>query len=942
MTGRLAVFRRGEGCSPTATARRRGRSGPGRNRPGIIARLLAGLGIASLMTGGGWFAIEAASAAESVVSDVGFSWRVNEESGGGAYFGGCNFLAAGTAGDAGSSRLWAETDGLYSTSDGNVTITKPDSAGNQVEPTWSTKCLDSAGGPVTTQPGSSSGNQVNLAGGSGRLDVDADTGSISWKGSFTIVYYGGMTYWTISDPVLSVENGVGTLTGIASGYGADMNDPSKWVELEPTEIELATFSGVDLTATGVTIDPDYAGIAIDSDPGGPSGPQNREKEGWGSFPQSFIDFNVQTGQAAYWYTSGGAADPKKPGAPIAIDYAVADGPAASVDHGRVPEGFDGGVAVSFSGLGDAPGRVELRSRADGSVLQLLDKAVVDGGTASGRWDVSTLARGPHEFDAVLVDGSGETVIELASPVTIVVVAPLADAAPELDAPLVTARSIAASWGWPAGSAAGPPSSYVVQAFAGPAATGTPVAERTVPADPAASGGTTTLTGLAPSTQYTVAVTPQLAGENGSAATRTVTTKAAGDNAGGNDGDGNDGGGNGGDGGVEGNDPGGDDTAGATFYWGLNQESNAGAFFGGCNFLVAGRAGDKGAATPWTDGDGMYASAAGNVTIIKPVGQSFEQASWSTKCTDRTGAPVSVQRQGSYTESQVRITGGEVATEADGSVQVQWRGSFTVAFYGGMTYWSATDPLLVVDANGNGKVTATASGYGASMHDASKWVALEERTITLANLTGLTADAVERDGGFTMTPDYLGVAYTGTNEGQGVPGSGMESATEQAARNAANGSYWGSFPADFVDFQGETGQFSYWFTSNGQRDPYKPTTPMTVSLDGAGGPVAGNYNAAPAPNLNQQVPGGGGAGAGGNGGGGAGADALADAGPADGAQSQPAQAGPAPLTVASGDRGPISPALLVGSGLGLTATGLASWAVGLLIRRRLGLDPAAFS
>src|SRR5690606_13559093 len=143
----------------------------------------------------------------------------------------------------------------------------------------------------------------------------------------------------------------------------------------------------------------------------------------------------------------------------------------------------------------------------------------------------------------------------------------------------------------------------------------------------------------------------------------------------------------------------------------------------------------------------------------------------------------------------------------------------------------------LDANGTGKVTALATGYGASMHDASKWEPLDERTITLANLTGVDM-AAAADGRIEHTPDYIGVEYTGTGSSQGVVGSDEGTATGQAERTALNSAYWGSFPSDFVDFQNDTGQFSYWFTSNGARDPYKVALPVTITFDGAGPPALG--------------------------------------------------------------------------------------------------------
>ncbi|MCI1787321.1 MAG: fibronectin type III domain-containing protein [Actinomyces sp.] len=292
-----------------------------------------------------------AADASYTVDDATFQWGVNAESGGGAYFGGCNFLSAGEAGDAGGSGLWAEDAGLYATQDGNVTVLKPDADGDLVEPTWTTKCQNRYGttingktaGLTITGSGATAGqptyseNVVRIAGGSGTLDPSTDSAHIEWDGSFTIVYYGGMTYWSISDPVLDVENGTGTITGTASGYGADMDDPSIWKELDTSPIHVADLSGVEVSESGIEVTPDFLGIAVSDEISGrnaQSEPSEANESWWGAFPDSWLRYAVLTGQSSYWYTTDGSAtsiQPRKPAAPISISYTaerVATAPAA--------------------------------------------------------------------------------------------------------------------------------------------------------------------------------------------------------------------------------------------------------------------------------------------------------------------------------------------------------------------------------------------------------------------------------------------------------------------------------------------------------------------------------------------------------------------------------------------------------------------------------------
>lgn len=272
---------------------------------------------------------------------------------------------------------------------------------------------------------------------------------------------------------------------------------------------------------------------------------------------------------------------------------------------------------------------------------------------------------------------------------------------------------------------------------------------------------------------------------------------------------------------------------AQLRWGLNAESGGGAFAGGCNFLSAGRAGDAGGARVWGESDGLYRAQDGRVRIEKPTATgAWTAATWTTKCLDARGSAVSVSSTASTSGNQVVIDGG-TGTRRDGAVEISWSGSFTVVFYGGMTYWSVTDPRLVLDAAGNGQLTASASGFGTSMDDMTRWSPIAAQTVVLADIR---AADVSRAGGFTVTPQYLGVASGGAG---------------QVARSAANEAYWGSFPQSFVDFHRLTGQQGYWLTTGGVRDAAKPASPLTVSYSSsapiaAPAPAAASSSAAPVP------------------------------------------------------------------------------------------------
>jgi LPXTG-motif cell wall-anchored protein len=304
------------------------------SRTGTVRRGLAtalGLAVAVVSVAGAMVAgVGSASAASSSVpvSDASLAWGLSGEQGGGSFFGGCNFLSAGKAGDTGSSRLWTEGDGFYSAHSGNVTVEKPDASGAYAEPTWATKCQDADGKAVSAGSTTSlTGNRVVFDGGTGTVDPDAHTASLHWSGSFTSAFYGGLTYWSATDPALTVKaDGTGTLTASVSGYGADMNDPGKWVELPSRTVTLANLRGVEVGASGLTVTPDYLGVAV-SVPSGATGQPAKSASNeafWGSFPQDFVDFQQLTGQSSYWFTSGGSRDAAKPALPLTVHYTTPD------------------------------------------------------------------------------------------------------------------------------------------------------------------------------------------------------------------------------------------------------------------------------------------------------------------------------------------------------------------------------------------------------------------------------------------------------------------------------------------------------------------------------------------------------------------------------------------------------------------------------------------
>ena len=176
----------------------------------------------------------------SQVSSAVFQWAMNDESGSAGYAPGtCNFFSAMVSGNSGGGQ-WPnnvqsgrdgeflvggpDQDVLWRPKEGNVSILKPNADGQLVAQTWANKCLTRTGARTNTR-GAVSESIVNIEKGSGTVDPTTNSASIKWIGSWTVVYYSGMTYWSATNPVLEVANGQGTIKARVSGFGASMQDP---------------------------------------------------------------------------------------------------------------------------------------------------------------------------------------------------------------------------------------------------------------------------------------------------------------------------------------------------------------------------------------------------------------------------------------------------------------------------------------------------------------------------------------------------------------------------------------------------------------------------------------------------------------------------------------------------------------------------------------------
>ncbi|MCL8251161.1 hypothetical protein AERO_07175 [Aeromicrobium fastidiosum] len=255
------------------------------------------------------------------VTDAQMRWGVNDESNNKAFAPGTfNFFSAGQIPDPGRGGVAMPQSG-WSQRSGNVSIEKYLN-GAWTPATWAGLKKTSSGADITGTGGPFSNHEIVISGGTGTVDPAKGVAEIQWRGSFTVVYYSGYSFFYVTDPRLTVTNGVGRLTGTLSGYGSSMDDLEKW-EAVPARpgVVLAELGRVDLgQQLGFSTTPAYRGVTVSVS--GDASPQVRSGDSWGSFPQSFVDYQTSSGAGAYWYSSGGAADAHKVAKPVTVSYSA--------------------------------------------------------------------------------------------------------------------------------------------------------------------------------------------------------------------------------------------------------------------------------------------------------------------------------------------------------------------------------------------------------------------------------------------------------------------------------------------------------------------------------------------------------------------------------------------------------------------------------------------
>jgi len=334
-----------------------------------VRRSIAGIAAAALSATGltvlGVATAPSAHAEEVSIDDAVFRWGINKEAGSAGFAPGTwNLMSAGKLGDPGQGGMtlktadegatWSNgTTAGWKNTEGNVTIEDLLADDTYAPTTFLGTRQNSAGQQVNTG-GISSENQLVFRNGTGTADVDANTASIQWDGDATVVYYSGMTFFYVSDPEMTVNaDGTGEVTATLGGFATSMDDMSIWEPLPDEEVTLATLTDAEVTTDGVEVTPDYHEVTYDAP--GTATPQVRTGANWGSFPQSYVDWVQQTGGGSYWYSSGGAADVRKPTLPLSAEFSIeTPAPTPTVQVSETEISATGEHEITVTGTGFDP------------------------------------------------------------------------------------------------------------------------------------------------------------------------------------------------------------------------------------------------------------------------------------------------------------------------------------------------------------------------------------------------------------------------------------------------------------------------------------------------------------------------------------------------------------------------------------------------------------
>lgn len=261
------------------------------------------------------------------VSNAVFEWTISREADNASLAPGeVNYWSAGQS---------DSTAATYLPTNGNITVLKRNAAGTYVPigseaaVSWTNRNKDGAGNTVTAFGAFRLGQKVRFTNGTGTVNTATGVTTIQWTGTFTVNFYGRFVPFWFTNPKLTVDSsGTGRLTATMGGFASSLDNPEVRTPLTPVaNVEFATipnaFAGGS-TATGFTRPTAYLNTTI-TPPSG-AAPQvaktTTNQSYWGSWPQSFVNFQNQTGLVSFWYTSGSSLDAKKPQEPVSVAWTL--------------------------------------------------------------------------------------------------------------------------------------------------------------------------------------------------------------------------------------------------------------------------------------------------------------------------------------------------------------------------------------------------------------------------------------------------------------------------------------------------------------------------------------------------------------------------------------------------------------------------------------------
>ncbi len=226
------------------------------------------------------------------------------------------------------------TSATYAATNGNATVLKQNASGAYVpigsesSVSWANRNRNGAGTVVTTANGLRLGQKVRLSQGTGTVNTATGAATIQWTGTFSVNFYGQYVPFWIVNPKLTVSaGGAAKLTATLGGFASSLDDPDVRTPLPATAnvvlADLANAWSGGSPTTGFTSATKYLGTTVTTPAEAPQVLKTTANSSyWGSWPQSFVNFQNGTGLGTYWYSSGGAADAKKPQDPVSVSYTL--------------------------------------------------------------------------------------------------------------------------------------------------------------------------------------------------------------------------------------------------------------------------------------------------------------------------------------------------------------------------------------------------------------------------------------------------------------------------------------------------------------------------------------------------------------------------------------------------------------------------------------------